>query len=211
LLVIAIFIAGLVATGWIYQTTPQGFIPEEDQGYLFAIVEAPAGVSLNYSTDLVKRISEEVIMPIPDVEYTVGNPGFGFEGNASNKTLFFVKLKPWEERPGEDKSVFGIIKKINQGLQEKIPEARAIAINAPPVDGLGATGGFEFFVQNRQALPMEALIDNTQKVIAAAQKRPELAGVFTQFTFNSPMMQVSIDRNQAKAQNIQVSDIFYKV
>jgi multidrug efflux pump subunit AcrB len=58
---------------------------------------------------------------------------------------------------------------------------------------------------------MEALIDNTQKVIAAAQKRPELAGVFTQFTFNSPMMQVSIDRNQAKAQNIQVSDIFYKV
>jgi hydrophobe/amphiphile efflux-1 (HAE1) family protein len=208
LLVIAIFIAGLVVTGWIYQTTPQGFIPEEDQGYLFAIVEAPAGVSLNYSTDLVKRISEEVIMPIPDVEYTVGNPGFGFEGNASNKTLFFVKLKPWEERLGGDKSVFGIIKKINQGLQEKIPEARAIAINAPPVDGLGATGGFEFFVQNRQALPMEALIDNTQKVIEAAQKRPELAGVFTQFTFNSPMMQVAIDRSQAKAQNIQVSDIF---
>jgi hydrophobe/amphiphile efflux-1 (HAE1) family protein len=207
-LVIAVFIAGLVATGWIYQTTPQGFIPEEDQGYLFAIVEAPAGVSLNYSTDIVKKISEEVIMPIPDVEYTVGNPGFGFEGNASNKTLFFVKLKPWEERPGADKSVFGILKKINQGLQEKIPEARALAVNAPPVDGLGATGGFEFFVQNRQALPMEALIDNTQKVIEAAQKRPELAGVFTQFTFNSPMMQVAIDRNQAKAQNIQVSDIF---
>ncbi|MGL5877339.1 MAG: efflux RND transporter permease subunit, partial [Xenococcaceae cyanobacterium] len=172
LLVIAVFIAALVATGWIYQTTPQGFIPEEDQGYLFAIVEAPAGVSLNYSTDLVRRISEEVIMPIPDVEYTVGNPGFGFEGNASNKTLFFVKLKPWEERPGADKSVFGILKKINQGLQEKIPEARALAVNAPPVDGLGATGGFEMFVQNRQALPMEALIDNTQKVIEAAQKRP---------------------------------------
>ncbi|MGL5804805.1 MAG: efflux RND transporter permease subunit, partial [Xenococcaceae cyanobacterium] len=208
LLVIAVFIAALVATGWIYQTTPQGFIPEEDQGYLFAIVEAPAGVSLNYSTDLVRRISEEVIMPIPDVEYTVGNPGFGFEGNASNKTLFFVKLKPWEERPGADKSVFGILKKINQGLQEKIPEARALAVNAPPVDGLGATGGFEFFVQNRQALPMEALIDNTQKVIEAAQKRPELAGVFTQFTFNSPMMQIAIDRNQAKAQNIQISDIF---
>jgi hydrophobe/amphiphile efflux-1 (HAE1) family protein len=208
LLIIAVFIAGLVATGWIYQTTPQGFIPEEDRGYLFAIAEAPAGVSLNYSTDIVKRISQEVVMPIPEVEYIVGNPGFGFEGNASNKTLFFIKLKPWEERPGADKSVFGILKKINQGLQEKIPEARAIAVNAPPVDGLGSTGGFEFFVQNKQALPMEALIDNTQKVIAAAQKRPELAGVFSQFTFNSPMMQIAIDRNQAKAQNIQVSDIF---
>lgn len=64
------------------------------------------------------------------------------------------------------------------------------------------------YIQNKQALPMEALIDNTQKVIAAAQKRPELGGVFTQFTFNSPMMQISIDRNQAKAQNVRVSDIF---
>jgi hydrophobe/amphiphile efflux-1 (HAE1) family protein len=208
LLVIPVFIAGLVATGWIYQTTPQGFIPEEDQGYLFAILEAPPGVSLNYTFDLVKRIEEEVVLPIPEVEHVHGNIGFGFEGNASNKAAFFIKLKDWEERPGADKSVFGILQKINQRLQEKVPEARAIAVNAPPVDGLGSTGGFEFYVQNKQALPMEALIDNTQKVIEAAQKRPELAGIFTQFTFNSPMMQISIDRNQAKAQNIQINSIF---
>jgi hydrophobe/amphiphile efflux-1 (HAE1) family protein len=208
LLVIPVFIAGLVATGWIYQTTPQGFIPEEDQGYLFAIVEAPPGVSLNYTFDLVKRIEEEVVLPIPEVEHVHGNIGLGFEGNDSNKAILFVKLKDWEERPGADKSVFGILQKINQRLQEKVPEARAIAVNAPPVDGLGSTGGFEFYVQNKQALPMEALIDNTQKVIEAAQKRPELAGIFTQFTFNSPMMQISIDRNQAKAQNIQINNIF---
>ncbi|GAB1545409.1 efflux RND transporter permease subunit [Scytonema sp. NUACC21] len=208
LLVIPVFIAGLVATGWIYQTTPQGFIPEEDQGYLFAIIEAPSGVSLNYSVNLVKRITEEVMLPLPEIEHVVGNAGFGFEGNASNKALFFVKLKEWEERPGADKSVFGILQKINEGLRQKVPEARAIAVNAPPVDGLGSTGGFELYVQNRAALPMEALIDNTQKMIEAAQKRPELAGVFTQFTFNTPMMQIVIDRNQAKAQNIQVSDIF---
>ncbi|GAA6621442.1 efflux RND transporter permease subunit [Scytonema sp. NUACC26] len=207
-LVIPIFIAGLLATGWIYQTTPQGFIPEEDQGYFFTIVESPPGVSLNYSVDLVKKITEEVVLPLPEVEHVVGNAGFGFEGNASNKTLFFVKLKDWEERHGSEHSVFGILQKINKGLREKIPGAVAIAVNAPPVDGLGSTGGFEMYIQNRQALPMEALIDNTQKTIAAAQKRPELGGVFTQFTFNTPMMQISIDRNQAKAQNVRVSDIF---
>ncbi|MBW4500053.1 MAG: efflux RND transporter permease subunit [Scytonema hyalinum WJT4-NPBG1] len=207
-LVIPVFIAGLVATGWIYQTTPQGFIPEEDQGYFFAIVEAPPGVSLNYSVDLVKKISEEVVQPLPEVEHVVGNAGFGFEGNASNKSLFFVKLKDWEERRGAEHSVFGILQKINKGLREKIPGAVAIAVNAPPVDGLGSTGGFEMYIQNRQALPMEALIDNARNVIAAAQKRPELGGVFTQFTFDTPMMQISIDRNQAKAQNIRVSDIF---
>lgn len=208
LIVIAVFIAGLVATVWIYQTTPQGFIPEEDQGYFFVIVEAPPSVSLNYSVDLVQKITEEIVLPLPEVEHVVGNAGFGFEGNASNKSIFFIKLKEWEERHDAKESVFGILQHINHELQEKIPGARALAVNAPPVDGLGSTGGFEFFVQNRQALPMEALIDNTQKVIAAAQKKPELAGVFTQFTFNTPMMQISIDRNQAKAQNIQVSDIF---
>ncbi|MBW4634389.1 MAG: efflux RND transporter permease subunit [Iphinoe sp. HA4291-MV1] len=207
-IVIPVFIGGLVLTGWIYQTTPQGFIPEEDQGYFFTIVEAPPSVSLNYSVDLVKKITEEVVKPLPEVEHVVGNAGFGFEGNASNKTLFFVKLKDWEERRGVEHSVFGILQKINKGLREKIPGARAIAVNAPPVDGLGSTGGLEMYIQNKQALPMEALIDNTQKVIAAAQKRPELGGVFSQFTFNAPMMQISIDRNQAKAQNIRVSDIF---
>ncbi len=207
-LVIPIFIACLVATGWIYQTTPQGFIPEEDQGYFFTIVEAPPGVSLNYSVDLVKKITEEVVLPLPEVEHVVGNAGFGFEGNASNKTLFFVKLKDWDERHGSEHSIFGILGKINKGLREKIPGAVAIAVNAPPVDGLGSTGGLEMYIQNKQALPMEALIDNTQKMIAAAQKRPELGGVFTQFTFNTPMMQLSIDRNQAKAQNVLVSDIF---
>ncbi|MBR8839941.1 MAG: efflux RND transporter permease subunit [Stigonema ocellatum SAG 48.90 = DSM 106950] len=208
LLVIPVFIATLLATGWIYQVTPQGFIPEEDQGYFFTLLEAPPGVSLNYTFDLVKRIEEKVVLPIPEVEHVNGLAGFGFEGNDSNKGLLFVKLKDWKDRPGADKSIFGVIKKVNQGLRAQVPEARAIAVNAPPVDGLGSTGGFEFYVQNKQALPMQALIENTQKVIEAAQKRPELAGVFTQFTFNTPMMQISIDRNQAKAQNVQVNDIF---
>ncbi|MDZ4875448.1 MAG: Efflux pump membrane transporter BepE [Chroococcidiopsis cubana SAG 39.79] len=207
MIVIPIFLAGLIATGWLYQTTPQGFIPEEDQGYFFAIAEAPSGVSLNYTTNLVQKVTQ-IIKPLPEVEHVVGNAGFGFQGNASNKALFFVKLKDWEERPGADKSIFGLLQQINQKLQANVPEARLIAVNAPPVDGLGSTGGFEMYIQNRQALPMEALIDNTQKVVEAARKRPELAGVFTQFTFGAPMMEISIDREQAKALNVQLSDIF---
>lgn len=208
LLVMVVFLGGLLATGWIYQVTPQGFIPEEDQGYMFALLEAPPGVSLNYTFDLVKRIEEKVVMPIPEVEHVNGVAGFGFEGNNSNKALLFIKLKDWKERPGADGSIFGVLQKINKGLRATVPEARVIAVNAPPVDGLGSTGGFEFYVQNKQALPIEALLDNTKRVMEAAQKRPELGAVFTQFTFNSPMIQTSIDRNQAKAQNVQVSDIF---
>ncbi|MDZ8259896.1 efflux RND transporter permease subunit [Nostoc sp. ChiQUE01b] len=77
-----------------------------------------------------------------------------------------------------------------------------------PVDGLSSTGGLELYIQNRAALPMASLITSAQQFMGAARQRPEVAGVFTQFTTAAPIMQVSIDRNQAKAQNINIDDIF---
>jgi hydrophobe/amphiphile efflux-1 (HAE1) family protein len=207
LLVIPLFLIGLLASGWIYTITPQGFIPEEDQGYFFVIADGPSGVSLNYMTELIDQVQAEVLT-LPQVEHVNGVGGFGFEGNASNKAIFFVKLKPWEERRGTEESVFATTRTVNQMLAQKVTGARLIAVNAPPVDGLGSTGGLEFYVQNKAALPMSTLIENTQTVIAAARKRPELAGVFTQFTTDNPMMEISIDRNQAKAQNIDISQVF---
>ncbi|BAZ10529.1 RND multidrug efflux transporter [Calothrix sp. NIES-4071] len=207
LLVVPVFIAGLIASAWIYMVTPQGFIPEEDQGYFFIIGEAPPGVSLNYTNDIVENV-ETIVRKFPEVEHVNGLAGFGFEGNATNKSLFFVKLKHWEERKKAGESVFGVTGAINKELASKISGARLIAVNAPPVDGLGSSGGLEFFIQNKAALPIETLIDNSQKFINAARKRSELAGVFTQFTNSTPMMQIAIDRNQAKAQNIAINDIF---
>ena len=205
--VLVVFIAGLVASGWIYSTTPQGFIPEEDQGYFFVIAEAPAGVSLNYTTKIVEQV-ETKLHEYPDVDHVNGIAGFGFDGNASNKAVFFVKLKHWKEREGAKKSAFGIIQQINKELAPTITGARLIAANAPPVDGLGSAGGLEMFIQNRAALPMDTLIANSQGFLKAARQRPELVNVFTQFTNSTPMLQIDIDRNQAKAQNISISDIF---
>ena len=204
--VMVAFVLALVATGWIYITTPQGFIPEEDQGYFFILNEGPPNVSLNYTGAIVKRV-EELVLKYPEVAGVTGLAGFGLEGSASNKGVFFVKLKPWDERAGAEHSVFGVLKKMNQELSA-IAEARLVAVNAPPVDGLGSTGGLEFYIQNRAALPMEALVTSSQQFMAATRQRPELAAVFTQFTNAAPIMQVSIDRNQAKAQNIRIDDIF---
>ena len=205
--VLLVFIAGLVASAWIYSTTPQGFIPEEDQGYFFVIAEAPAGVSLSYTTQIVEEV-ETKLHEYPDVEHVNGIAGFGFDGNASNKAVFFVKLKPWRVREGAEKSAFGIIQRINRELVPTMTGARLIAANAPPVDGLGSAGGLEFFIQNRAALPMDALIASSQDFLKAARQRPELTSVFTQFTNAAPMLQIDIDRNQAKAQNLSISDIF---
>lgn len=206
LIVIAVFVAGLVFTGWMYQTLPQGFIPEEDQGYFFTIVEAPAGVSLNYTHNLSQQAMEE-IMKFEEVEHAMEVTGFSFDGRNSNKSVFFVKLHDWDKRPGARKSVFGVTKELNEIFAQKIDRGRVFAVNAPPVDGLSNTGGMEIFIQDLQLKGMDPLIANTQQVLAKANQRDEIAAAFTTFTFANPIIEADIDRNKAKAQNVEITEI----
>lgn len=205
-LVIAIFVAGLILTGWMYQTLPQGFVPEEDQGYFFVIIEGPPGVSLNYTHNITQQAAQ-MMMDYEEVEHTMGLSGFSFDGLNSNKGVMFVKLYPWDQRPKASSSIFGILQRANQDFQQQIDGGRVLAVNAPPVDGLSSFGGSEIFIEDRQGRGMEALIDNTQQVIAAANQRPEVAMALTTFTFDSPMLEAEIDRNRANAQNVDVSEI----
>ncbi len=205
-LVMLVFIVGLVATGWVYQSMPQGFIPEEDQGYFFMLTEAPPGVSLNFTDQISQQVLPKVV-ELEEVEHALVLNGFSFEGQNSNKALFFVKLHPWEERPGAKSSVFGIMQRINQMLRQEIDGARAYAVNAPAVDGMSNFGGSELFIQDRQLKGMAALIDNTQRVMQAANERPEIGTALITFTFDSPMLETDIDRDKAKAQNVNIQDI----
>lgn len=206
LIVIAVFIAGLVLTGWIYTTLPQGFIPEEDQGYFFAVIEAPPGVSLGYTYKITQQASQ-IVMKHEEVQHSVGISGFSFEGQNSNKAIMFVKLHPWKDRPTASSSVFGLLQQINQEFMQQIDGARVFAVNAPPVDGLSNFGGSEIYIEDRQGKGMDALIKNTQQVIAQASQRPEIAQAISTFTFDSPMLEADIDRNQANVQNVDVSEI----
>ncbi len=206
IVVMVIFIGGLILTGWMYQSIPQGFVPEEDQGYLFVIVEAQPGVSLNYTHSITEEVMEEV-MAFEEVEHAMGLSGYSFDGQNSNKSLFFVKLKPWDERSGAKSSAFGVIGQLNQIFRQKINNARVFAANAPAVDGLGNFGGLEFFVQDRQLKGMQPLIDNSKRMIAAANQRPEIGQAITTFTFDSPIMNASIDRQKVKAQNVEITEI----
>ena len=206
-IVIGVFIVGLLATGFMYKAVPTGFIPEEDQGYFFVIAQAPDGVSLQYTDSIMARVAKEVAA-IPEAQATFMISGFGFDGGASNVGLGFVSLKSWKERTTQAQSVYGILKTLNQKLAT-ITEGRVLAVNAPPVRGLSATGGFEFQIQDRTGTaPIETLVANAQKFIAAANKQPALQRVFTQFTANTPQFDIQVNRNQAKALNVDVGQIF---
>lgn len=205
-LIMIIFISGLVLTGWMYQTLPQGFIPEEDQGYFFVIISTTPGSSLNQTHTVTQQVMDEV-MKFEEVEHAIGLTGFSFDGLTSNSAVFFVKLHPWDQRTNPKSSVFGMIRRLNPILKEKITTGTALAANAPPVDGLSNFSGLELYVQDRGLKGMNALIDNTRRVIAAANKQPEVGMAFTTFTFDSPIFEADIDREKAKAQNVRIDDI----
>ncbi|MEM9271903.1 MAG: efflux RND transporter permease subunit [Cyanobacteria bacterium P01_F01_bin.143] len=205
-LVLAAFTALIIFTYFIYNQVPTGFIPEEDQGYFFTVVQAPDGVSLNYTDNIMKQVGEEM-SKIEEIDGYFTLSGFGFEGNGSNRGFVFSKLKPWSERPGEDKSIYSVLARLNDAFQN-LKGARAFAVNAPAVRGLSTFGGFEFQLQDLRGLPISALVENANKLIAAANERPEIAAVFTQFAANTPQIEVEVNRERAKALDIDIDNIF---
>ena len=204
--VLAGFTALLVFTYFLYNLVPTGFIPEEDQGYFFTIVQAPDGVSLNYTQDIMKQVGKKM-EDIPDIRSYFALSGFGFEGNGSSRGFVFGKLQPWEDRPNKDQSIYSILGRLN-GSFGGITGARAFAVNAPPVRGLSTFGGFEFQLQDRQGLPISVLVENANKMIGAANARPEIGAAFTQFAANTPQIEVEVNRDRAKAIGVNIDDIF---
>lgn len=206
-LVLAIFAALLTFTAWLYTTVPSAFLPEEDQGYFITIVGAPDGVSLEYTSDVMRKI-EETMLPIPEVRATFAVGGFSFSGNASNNGIVFTTLKPWSERRAPEQKAQAIINRV-RGQLFQIPEARILAINPPAIRGLGSFGGFTFQLQDRAGnLSLDELVGNMGKLLGAANQHPALEGAFTTYGANTPQIKIEVNRKRAKALQVDVDEIF---
>ncbi|MGL4376230.1 MAG: efflux RND transporter permease subunit [Microcoleaceae cyanobacterium] len=207
-LVMVGFIVGLALTVWMFQVVPSGFIPEEDQGYFIVIVQGPDGVSLNYTERVTAEVQKEILKN-PEVQSSLVINAFGFDGSAANKAILFNILKPWEERQEKSQSVYGVLQELNSKFFQ-IPDAQVFAVNAPPVQGLSSFSGFEFQLQNRSggSLNIDNLIDSSNNLIGKANQNPILMGVFTQFSATNPQLIISVDRDKAKALDVDISQIF---
>jgi HAE1 family hydrophobic/amphiphilic exporter-1 len=205
--VIGLFILSLGLTGWLYLTVPQAFLPEEDQGYFITIVQGPEGVSLNYTGDVMNKVEKEILKN-PEVVGTFSVGGFSFSGNTANSGLIFTALKPWSERRQEGQSA----KAIMNGLRGKlggITEARILPISPPAIRGLGSFGGFQFELQDRSGnSSLAPLVQALGTIIKQANQTPGLQAVFSTFAANTPQLIVEVDRNQAKALQVSIQDIF---
>ncbi|HEY9601097.1 MAG TPA: efflux RND transporter permease subunit [Allocoleopsis sp.] len=206
-LVLVLFIASLGLTGWLFTTVPSAFLPDEDQGYFITILQGPEGVSLNYTSDVMRKVEKEILQ-IPEVVGTFALGGFGFSGSTSNNGVIFTTLKPWEERTGKGQSAQEIIGRLG-GKLRTIPEARILPVNPPPIRGLSSFGGFQFQLQDRRGNSgLDVMLQSMGQLLGRANKTPGLKAVFSTFTANTPQLLIEVDRNRAKALQVPINSIF---
>ena len=191
------------------RAVPSALVPIEDQGYFLIALSLPDGASLERTSQLSRRL-ETYVQSIHGVESIASFGGVNLLTNtsASNAAFFFVKLHEWGDRakqPGE--SIDDIIAAVNREAGT-YPEAIVFAINPPPIPGLGTTAGFQMQVEDRGGHSLADLADATGKVVAAAAKRSDLAGVSSTFSVSVPQVDLDIDRDKAKTLGISLTDVY---
>jgi len=198
-----------VADGLVGRKLPTSFLPEEDYGYLFLNVQLPPAASLGRTDQVLKKI-EGILGSTEGVRAynTIGGFSLLTRTTASDQGFFFINLKPWDERTGAHLDARSILTTINGKLAAQVPEAIAFAFMPPSIPGLGNAGGFSFWVQDRSGQPVEFLDQNLQKFLAAARKRPELAGVVSPFSSSVPQLYADVDRDKVLKQEVAVGDVY---
>ncbi len=204
-LVTAAFVALLGVTYLVYQRVPTGFVPEEDQGYIFIIIQGPTGASLEYTMDIMKQ-AETLLHRTPEVQNTFAVGGFSFGGSSPNAGVMFVMLKSFDERQGDEHSAKAVVGRLF-GAFSQITGATVIPFLPPSINGLSQFGGFTYELQDQSGGPIEGLAATAQQLIGQGYATPGLTGLFTQFTANDPQLVVTIDRERAKSLGISLNDV----
>jgi hydrophobic/amphiphilic exporter-1 (mainly G- bacteria), HAE1 family len=202
---VILFFCGLGLTFWVYQHVPKGFIPAEDGGYLIIAVQAPAGASLQYTTEICSQ-AEKILANVPEIDSAFSVAGFSFGGSAPNRALIFVGLKDFDQRKGEEHSGNAVLERL-RGPLLGISGAQVVPFAPPAVSGLGQFGGFQFVLEDQSGSSMQALANVTQKVVQEGNQSPELTGLFTSFSANDPQFVLTFDREKAKALGVSLNQI----
>lgn len=197
------FVGLLGATFFLFQIVPSGFVPDEDQGFFATIIQAPEGVSLEYTSDIMAQV-EDKLLAVPEVTGTFAVGSFSFGGGGANVGTIFTTLKTWSQR---ERSVEDIITELT-GPFLSIPGAIVLPINPPPVQVGSSLGGFDFQLQDRGNAGLATLAQATQELVGKANTTGKLVRVNSTFAINAPQLLIEVDRNRAKALQVSLEDVF---
>ncbi len=205
LILIAVTAGGTVFLG---EKVPGGFLPEEDQGYCYVQLQLPDAASLQRTTAAAREV-EKLIMDTPGVEYVTSVVGLSLLSGVTNtySAFYFVSLDPWAERKTPETQYTTILASLNQKLRQ-VPQGIAFAFSPPAIPGIGASGGVTFILQDRAGKDIAFLWENTQKFLAEAQKRPEVARATTTFLPTVPQFFVDVDRDKVLKQGMDLEQVY---
>ena len=198
-------IAGIVV---MFRILPASFVPDEDQGYFFVLAQVQDSASMQVTSRFTAEL-EKLILKDPAVQDVGTVNGYSFIDGQNNNSaaVMFGLLKPFDERKDRSLLSFDTLKRLNAQFFAR-QDGIAFAVNPPSIPGLGTTGGFEFYVQNRGSGDPRATDAAVKAFIAKARQRPELQGVNTTFRASSQQLFVDLDRNKAEVLGVKVGDAF---
>jgi multidrug efflux pump len=200
-----VYAAILLAVGWLFNKLPGSFLPSEDQGYFISVIQLPAGATRERTLDVLGQV-EQYYLGLPEVEHVIGVAGFSFFGRGQNAAITFVRLKNWDQRPGEASSSTALAQKANMTLF-RIKQAMIFAINPPPIPELAAAGGFDFRLQDRGGMGRDKLLEARNMALGMAMQNPVLAGVRPEGQEAGPQLFLDVDRVKAEALGVSITDL----
>ena len=206
---LVILAAFALLDGVLGKTLPSSFVPSEDNGYFFLNMQLPPAASLQ-RTDEVGRKVEAILSETEGVRYITNIEGFSLLNRVSAPYFGFsyVALTPWDDRKHSHMEAGEILKRLNARFAKEIPEANVFGFLPSAIPGLGTSNGFSLWLQDRSGGNPEYLDRNLKAFLAAARKRPELAGVTSLFNTSTPQILADVDRDKALKQGVAVGDVY---
>jgi HAE1 family hydrophobic/amphiphilic exporter-1 len=197
-----------VLTAFLGKGVPVSFLPEEDQGYMYAGVQLPDAASLQ-RTDAIMKQAEEILSTTPGVKYYSSVVGYSMLSQVQNtySGFFFITLEEWGLRKKPEEEYVAIMANLNRAFRS-IPGAIGFAFSPPAIPGIGTAGGVTFLLEDRAGKDIGFLVENVDKFVVAARQRPELASVTSTFRPTVPQLFVNVDRDKVLKQGVNLADVY---
>ncbi|MCB1421576.1 MAG: efflux RND transporter permease subunit [Nitratireductor sp.] len=202
-----IYLALVGAMGWTFLQTPTGFLPDEDQGILFTLIQAPTGATAERTQKVVEKVENHFqVGEAGNVDSMFGVVGFSFAGQGQNMGIAFVRLKDWEERPSPAQSVQAVAGR-GFGALSQIKDALVFPIVPPSVIELGNVSGFDFYLQARGGQSHEELLNARNMLLGMAAQSPLIASARPSGLEDAAQYRLDIDWRAAGAMGVSATDV----
>jgi HAE1 family hydrophobic/amphiphilic exporter-1 len=207
-LAVAILIGFAVLAGGIGRVLPASFLPDEDQGYLIINVQLPEAASLQRTVAVMKKI-DAILANEPVIRYVNTIAGYSLlsQTTSTRSGTYFCLLQPFEKRNTAAMQAGAVVARLNQKLVT-LPDAQVFAFLPPAIPGIGQASGLDFFIQDRAGKSVDYLWENTQKFLAAAKKRPEIARMNLTFSPSVPQMFAAVDKDKVFKLGVSIDDVY---